>query len=399
MTSDKENILFVDDEANLLQGLRRMLRPMRNQWDMTFLNNGKDALAFLEDNAVDVLVSDMRMPEMTGSELLTEVSRLHPDVVRIMLSGYAENEGILKSVGPTHQFLPKPCEPGLLIKTIKQSLSLRAQLASTGLRSFITGVQNIPALPNIYHEFQEEVGKPSASTDSVSAIIERDVGLSVTILKLTNSAYFSLPTRMTSIRQAVQFLGLETIRSLIAMTTLFETIDLNDDRKLFLRQITNEALAIASIARRIASCEELDESKIDLCFCAGLLSQLGHILFLMQPAELFESYREALRVNPTERLELERDLFGTTHAEVGAYLLSLWGFSHGIVGAVLCHHSSAITNEENFDAATIVHIAESLNSGTDNGLDEALIDRLGKGHRISVWREIATEMIENGVAA
>ena len=190
MASQKENILFVDDEVKLLQGLRRYLRPMRNQWHMTFLSNGKDALAFLEDNAVDVVISDMRMPEMTGSELLSQISHLYPDIVRIMLSGYTEIRGILNSVGPSHQFLAKPCEPEVLMETIRRPLNLRAQLASTGLRSYITGIQNIPTLPDIYREFMEEVGKPSASTESISAIIDRDVGLSVTILKLTNSALF-----------------------------------------------------------------------------------------------------------------------------------------------------------------------------------------------------------------
>ena len=398
MASKKENILFVDDEVKLLQGLRRYLRPMRNQWHMTFLSNGKDALAFLEDNAVDVVISDMRMPEMTGSELLSQISHLYPDILRIMLSGYTENRGILNSVGPSHQFLAKPCEPEVLMETIRRPLNLRAQLATTGLRSYITGIQ-IPTLPDICREFMEEVGKPSASTESISAIIDRDVGLSVTILKLMNSAYFSLATRITSTRQAVQFLGLDTIRSLVVVASLFEAIDLNDDKLPFHRQFGNEALAIASIAKSIAGCEGSSQGKIDECFCAGFLSQLGNILFLMQPPELFESYREVSRVNPTKRLELERDLYGTTHAEVGAYLLSIWGFSHRIVGAVLHHHNPAIMDEKNFDTTTIVHIAESLMSGTDNCLDEAHIERLGKGHRISVWRETAAEIIENGVVS
>ena len=399
MASKKENILFVDDEVKLLQGLRRYLRPMRNQWHMTFLSNGKDALAFLEDNTVDVVISDMRMPEMTGSELLSQISHLYPDIVRIMLSGYTEIRGILNSVGPSHQFLAKPCEPEVLMETIRRSLNLRAQLAKTGLRSYITGIQNVPTLPDIYREFMEEVGKPSASTESISAIIDRDVGLFATILKLTNSAYFSLPTRITSTRQAVQFLGLDTIRSLVVVASLFEAIDLNDDKLPFHRQLGNEALAIASIAKSIAGCEGSSQGKIDECFCAGSLSQLGNILFLLQPPELFESYREVSRVNPTKRLELERDLYGTTHAEVGAYLLSIWGFSHRIVGAVLHHHNPAIMDEKNFDTTTIVHIAESLMSGTDNCLDEAHIERLGKGHRISVWRETAAEIIENGVVS
>ena len=194
-------------------------------------------------------------------------------------------------------------------------------------------------------------------------------------------------------------MGLETIRSLVVVASLFEAIDLNDDKLPFHRQFGNEALAIASIAKSIAGCEGSSQGKIDECFCAGLLSQLGNILFLMQPPELFESYREVSRVTPTKRLELERDLYGTTHAEVGAYLLSIWGFSHRIVGAVLHHHNPAIMDEKNFDTTTIVHIAESLMSGTDNCLDEAHIERLGKGHRISVWRETAAEIIENGVVS
>ena len=105
MASKKENILFVDDEVKLLQGLRRYLRPMRNQWHMTFLSNGKDALAFLEDNAVDVVVSDMRMPEMTGSELLSQISHLYPDIVRIMLSGYTENKGNIEFGWPIASIL------------------------------------------------------------------------------------------------------------------------------------------------------------------------------------------------------------------------------------------------------------------------------------------------------
>ena len=111
MTSERKNILFVDDEEILLQGFRRMLRSMRDKWNMAFLHSGREALGYLEENAVDVIVSDFRMSEMTGAELLTDLARLYPDTVRIMLSGYAEDSGIYKSVGPSHQFLAKPCDP------------------------------------------------------------------------------------------------------------------------------------------------------------------------------------------------------------------------------------------------------------------------------------------------
>jgi HD-like signal output (HDOD) protein/ActR/RegA family two-component response regulator len=399
MTSEKINILFVDDEAMLLQGLRRMLRSMRNEWNMTFLTSGAEALAFLEDNAVDVIVSDMRMPEMTGSELLTKVRNLYPDIVRIMLSGYAGNEGILKSVGPSHQFLAKPCDADVVIDTIRRSLELRANLASAGLRKFITGIENIPILPDVYREFMEEVAKPTASTETIAAVIQRDMGMSATILKLTNSAYFSLPTRITSIRQAVQFLGLETLHSLVAVAKLFEPVDCDPDKLPLLRRFGNEAMATASLARIIAVQEKFDAAEVEQAFCAGLLSHLGNILFLMDTNDHLEEYREAIFADPTTLLESERALFGTNHAEVGAYLLSLWGFSHGIVGAVLHHHEPAKMDEESFETTTIVHVAQALLAGADNLLDKAHIGRLGKDHRIAVWRDVVAEIIKNGVSA
>ena len=93
-------LLFVDDEVRVLQGLQRQLRSMRNEWDMNFVNSGREALEFMAARAVDVLVSDMMMPEMDGAELLIEVSKSHPNTIRIVLSGHAEREAVLRLVGP-----------------------------------------------------------------------------------------------------------------------------------------------------------------------------------------------------------------------------------------------------------------------------------------------------------
>ena len=128
------------------------------------------------------------------------------------------------------------------------------------------------------------------------------------------------------------------------------------------------------------------------------MSQLGHVLLLMQPDDCFEKYREMLLADPIERLELEYDFFGTKPAEVGAYLLTLWGFSPGIIRAVLNHHNPAIMDEGNFDTTTVIHIAASLLNRSDNCLDKSHIESLGKGDRLTIWQEIAAETIKNGVA-
>ena len=86
----KKQILFVDDEPLVLQGLRRSTHAMRHEWDMTFLDSSEGALRFLEKSPVDVVVSDMRMPGMNGAELLARVCELSAQTVRVMLTGNAD---------------------------------------------------------------------------------------------------------------------------------------------------------------------------------------------------------------------------------------------------------------------------------------------------------------------
>ena len=118
-------VLFVDDEPRVLGGLRRMLRPMRHEWQMEFAQGGPEALDALAEQSFDVIISDMRMPGMDGGELLTEVMRRYPETVRIMLSGQSNKETVLRSVGPTHQYLAKPCDPELLKRVIARAYALR----------------------------------------------------------------------------------------------------------------------------------------------------------------------------------------------------------------------------------------------------------------------------------
>jgi DNA-binding NtrC family response regulator len=121
----KKQILFVDDECNVLEGLRRMLRPQRNDWDMQFVMSGAEALKIMDARPIDLLITDMRMPEMDGAVLLTLTMERHPDVIRIILSGQADSDLIMKALGVAHQFIPKPCEPDSLKLIIQRAMELR----------------------------------------------------------------------------------------------------------------------------------------------------------------------------------------------------------------------------------------------------------------------------------
>ena len=101
-------ILFVDDEENVLSGIKRILRSKRGAWTMEFASTGASGLDKLSKMRADVVISDMRMPHMDGAEFLSKVRDLHPETARIILSGFSEHEPALRASGPSHRYLAKP---------------------------------------------------------------------------------------------------------------------------------------------------------------------------------------------------------------------------------------------------------------------------------------------------
>jgi DNA-binding NtrC family response regulator len=123
--SEAPRILFVDDEVNILRALRRLFR--RQPWQQEYVESGREALAVWDEKGpFDVVVSDQRMPGMTGAELLREVRTRHPDSVRIILSGYAEFQSVLAAVneGAIYKFLTKPWEDEVLLQTVQEAVEL-----------------------------------------------------------------------------------------------------------------------------------------------------------------------------------------------------------------------------------------------------------------------------------
>ncbi len=132
----KPRVLFVDDEPNVLGGLRRMLRNMRNEWHMEFVEGGQKALDLLDGQEFDVIVSDMRMPGINGLDLVKKVMESHPEMVRIILSGQSDEGFIRESVGVTHHFLSKPCSPDLLRSIVREAVVARVRSAEKEVANY-----------------------------------------------------------------------------------------------------------------------------------------------------------------------------------------------------------------------------------------------------------------------
>lgn len=359
----KETILFVDDEPNILQGLQRLLRPKRHEWEMTFASSAHEAIELMKRQCFDVVVTDMRMPEMDGADLLEEVKKICPCSVRIILSGQAEVDTIIKSVCCAHQYLSKPCNPEQLEATIDRASHLRKNMANNDLCNFVSQLQAIPSRPSLYTEVRKELESATPSVAKIAAAISQDIGMSVKVLQLTNSSFFGQKREVKSAAHAVNILGLDILRRLFLNVEIFSQNETDTIGSLALTPLHERGVAVGNFTTRIAALEGLDTTTTELCSTTALICRVGCLILSLYA---LKNCTETLQTNEEcqASVDIERRIFGTSHSEVGGYLLALWGLPDEIVNAASHHHECGNIGHPSFSVLSALQIAEHLASST-----------------------------------
>jgi len=366
----KKRILFVDDEAPILNGLRVRLHRIRAKWDMQFVESGVQAVEALERTPFDVVVTDMRMPGMDGAELLRIVRDRWPQAIRIALSGYAELQQVIRLVPYAHQYFSKPCEAGQLENLIDRCLQLHEMLHQPTLRAIVGRVSKLPALPKVYAQLQELLTSDDTSVHEVARLISTDAAITAKLLQLVNSAFFRLARRITGIEQAVNHLGFGSIRNLVLSAEVFSSWPGPGPKcVLSIDKLQSHVHQVAAAAHALVA----RTPKADDTLLAGLLHDIGYwILSNECQAELTESVALAIAENiPLHQAETR--IIGASHAQVGAYLLGLWGLPYPVIEAVAYHHTPEKVSPPEFDPVAAVAIAHALLPECDTSAFDAVI--------------------------
>lgn len=379
------SVLFVDDEPMLLSGLRRMLRPMREQWQMSFAESADQAIGLLASAPFDVVVSDIRMPGRSGVDLLTEVSQRWPHTVRIILSGEADLETACHSVRVSHQFLSKPSDLDVLRATITRACRLQATIGDPALARMVGAMANLPSLPQAYGELMRLLDDPACSAEAVGQVINRDISMAASVLRLVNSAYFSLPRLVTNAGEAARLLGFDLIKTLVLGVGIFSQFDGNEQLGGRVGALCTHSVAVASRAREIAARLGLDKANRELACMAGMLHDIGELVLTANHPEAMRRTFDECRADGTALWAKERALLGASHMEVGAYLLALWGLHDSVVEAAAFHHQpSCIAEASAPDILTAVHLAnhcvaeqEGAESRSSSPLDNDYLASVG----------------------
>ncbi len=394
-----KRILFVDDEPNVLEALRGLLRKQRKHWEMAFVGGGEEALSELLAGPYDVIVSDMRMPGMDGATLLRRVQQDYPHIVRIVLSGQTEQEISRRMVHIAHQFLAKPTDGRELQQVIEHACRLQELLEHPALRQISAQLGRLPAKPVLYSRLVQVLENPNSSMADAAAVIEKDAATSAMMLQLVNSALFGVPQRVGDIKTAVSYLGLEMVKTLALSVEMRHTQGAAPPCPGFdPEQVQQHGLLAARISRRLLP----DRLHGQDAFSAAMLKDIGALVLHTRLGDPFGRMVQQARDSRRPITEVETEALGLSHAELGAYLLSIWGLPYTIVEAVAHHHCPQRAGSTTFDTVCAVHVGTALaeemmpadgdrHVGSGIGLDLGLIERLGLSDQLPTWRQIAAD--------
>lgn len=398
------SILFVDDEQDVIEGFKRMLFSQREIWKPYFSNTGQQAMNILENNSIDIIVSDMRMPEIDGAMLLSKVKKYYPKVLRFVLSGYQDEAKSIKASGVAHQFIAKPCNTETLMETIEKAYFLRNYINNPTLLEVVTGLGELPGVPDIYIEVEETLQDPDSTFETVEKILARDITLVAKILQIANSSFFGIHGRVTNLLQALSFLGVNIIKALVLHISTFSRLKVRPEQINFYQSVTTHSLDVANVSRRIIQTATNNRLLIDDTYMAGILHDIGKIV-LLNYEDYIDRTMRAMSKMKVDFYEAEQELFGFTHCNAGAYLLGIWGLPDPIVEAAAFHHkpSDAINTIE-LSPLSVVHaancfVAQNQVQQQDRtkglelmpAIDFEYYEKLNLSNKLQQWQEISNE--------
>lgn len=364
-------ILFIDNGQLEQSGMRAGLRRQRPTWQTVFVDSGEAGLQELSREHFDAVVCDIELRGMDGPALLSQVREQYPSVVRLCLSEGVDGEAFMRAVPVTHQFLRKPCHADELCQLVERACSLRDILHNESISALIGRIKNLPTTPQTFDKLSHALAQPNAHTHDITQVVSRDTALCIKILQIVNSAFFRRSAPITSVRAAITFAGLEMIKSLSLSACVFNALEGSDVASRLLHDLQARSIRKANFARAL-----IDEGRhADEAFTAALLLDIGQAVLALSSPEKFDHMIAVTRSTGRPCAEVEAEIFGVSHPEVGAYLLGLWGLPLDLIEAVAYHHRPSQVQHTQTDVLAAAHIADAVIDATPDHTSR-LLDRL-----------------------
>ncbi len=396
--SAKRRILFVDDDPMLLQFYCAIMEREKEAWETHTIDDPRKVLGLLASKTFDVLVSDFRMPAMDGIQLMREVSERHPAVARMMVSGMQDQQEVARCLGLTHQFLPKPFNLKSFRATLARVCQLGVFLEDPRLQAIVAQVKSLPSVPSLYLEMMTEINREDSSLEALAAIVAKDPSMTAKLLQIVNSAAFGQARRISSPLEAIQFLGVARVNSLVLSTHIFSSFDQATVKGSSIQALWDHAFQTASLARLILDAEGAESEMAEAGYTAGLLHDIGKLILAQSFPQDWQRVLAACAEGSRPSVDVEMEIFGASHTGIGAYLLGLWGLPAPIVEAVAFHHAPMQSGTPAMSPLLAVHAANLLihekpeSANPSLGFDRAYLAAAGVPDHLEKWQSLRMKL-------
>ncbi len=332
------SILFADDNLAIIESLKRMSSNFNKNWVSSFAIGGVEAVELLEKKSFDVVITDLEMPIFNGVKLLKFIKKKFPHIIRIVYSGEFTKESVQEISPFTHRFIAKPCSTEKMLSCIDSTMFIHRVLDNKKIKKVLTNIGSIPSLPRIYTELVNRIDDKDFSLKDASKLISSDVGMSVNILKQIN--LLGVGEEIKSIEQAVTLLGLDSIKSIALSSHIFSTLESTNIPHFSEEQLIRHSMLTAIFAKEIALIETGDRAIAETAYVIGVIHDFGTIIFANNFTKKFSNVMNRVYNDSRPIVDVERNLIGISHAELGSYLLALWGFPEAVLRAVAFHETA-----------------------------------------------------------
>lgn len=358
-------ILLLADEPLEAERLKRLLSETAPDRGAQLVTSEKEALAALDGNDFEIVFAAFAGGALQGAQFLNEAWKRRPKTVRFLFADSVDSDVMVTCALGAHHFLPKPVERETIVGALTRADAINRFVRNERIQSLVSRMRTLPSRPSLYLEVMRELRSPNASPNTVGEMVSKDLAISTKLIQVVNSAFYGLQQQVTDPAAAVLLLGLETTASLVLSIEAFARFDKVKPLYFSMDRVWKHSQSVAQSSKRIAELMSNDLEVARHSYTAGLLHDIGKLALALN---FEDQYHGALKLAEKQKLspcEVESQVFGATHAEAGAYLLSLWGLPLPIVEAVADHHLAAKDVPAPFSAATALHVAERLEREAD----------------------------------
>jgi HD-like signal output (HDOD) protein len=329
----KRCIYIVDDQLAVLETAVLILRGMDVHWEVSGFSDPFEALAAVKAKAPDLILSDQLMPGMQGSQLLEEVRKIAPLVIRVIMSGFVSLSK-LTLITSAHQYMAKPFDIVRLRDLVQRSFAAQERIINTGLQTVATSLRSIPSLPQVHQSLLAEMEDDRTGSSAIARMIAEDPGLSIKVLQLANSPLFGQGYLISNPSDAVMCLGTEMIAAIVLSQSLFRHYETLSHADVDVPRIWSHSWETAALAQHLCRQKGLQRRKAEEAFLAALLHEAGRLILVDNFAEQYGVACRAARLAKSPLAPRLLETFQSTPAQLTAYLMELWGMPAEVVTAL-----------------------------------------------------------------